>query len=196
MEELVDKHDTQPQITRRSFFKVGAALAGALVASPIVYDNREKRKEGEVKLKKEVDRMKELREISGTEAFSKYFGTTPTQLIDQYKSQITLAQQTLQTGIGNEGVRAAFSDFIETGNQSVNSLESLFGNGVPVDVSDAIKSTLIARNLRDKSVAEHRAVYTGLAFTGLAVAGTIVATLAPLEFANEYLANKIEKNNS
>ena len=173
---------------------MGAALAGMLVASPIVYNNSQKRQEGKLRLEEEIERMKVLGEISGKEAFSKYFGISHHELIEKYKSQLKSSQKTLQTDIRNEGVKNAFSEFIKVGDKLVDSLENIFGNGVPKDIGEAIKSNMIAENLKDKSVSEHRAVYTGLGITGLAVAGTIAGTLVPLEIANEYFANKVEKD--
>jgi len=194
--ELVDRHDTQPQITRRSFFKVGAALAGAFVASPIVLHNREQREEGRNKLNAEIERMRKFGEISEPEAFSQYFEVTPSQLVGQYRNQIRLSSDTIQGEIQDERVKTSFLNFIKTGREDVNSLDNLIGKEVPREIGNLIKSTLIARNLSDKSSSEHRAVYTGLGLTGLAVAGAIAATLIPLELGNEYCANKFEKDRS
>ena len=192
-EELVDRHDTKIQITRRSFFKVGAALAGAFISSPIVYKNRKKREEGKSKLEKEIARMQDLREINEDEAFSQYFGIGPDKIIEQYKNHLGLSEQALQSGVEDNKVRTAFSEFVQASKETVDSLESLISDGVPKEISDLTKSALIAQNLRDKSISEHQAVYTGLGLTGLAVAGTIAFTLIPLEIISEYLANHVER---
>lgn len=195
-QELVDKHDTQPQITRRSFFKVGAALAGATASLPIVLRNQQRIEKGKTRLEGEIQKMRDLRNVPENQIFSQYFGIGNAQLIGGYREQLEISEQTLRANVEDAGVRSAFNEFIEGGNRAVGSVDFLIGAKVPEEIGDLIKSTLIARSLRDKSLSEHRAVYTSLGLTGLAVGGAIAATLAPLEVANEYFANRFEKSKS
>ncbi len=192
-EELVERHDTQPQITRRSFFKIGAAIAGAGISLPITEKNNGRSLEGKVLLENEIAEMETLARASPGVAFAKYFGTTPNAIIDSYNIQIASAEQTLRTGVENKPVRTAFEEFVRSGRKLTTHLEEVFGQGVPEEIGNLAKSTYIARRLKDKSVSEHRAVYTRLGLTGLAVASAMAATLIPLELLNEYFANKFEQ---
>lgn len=195
-DELVERHDTQPQITRRSFFKAGAALLGAAASYPIVESNTKKREDGQARLEGEIEDMRRLSQTHPAHVFSDYFDKSPSEIIHQYETQDVVVNDALQRNVENERVRRAFANYKEVNGRTLHTLNTSFGRNVPQEIGDSIKSVMIAERLRDKSRTEHRAVYTSLGLTGLAVAGAIAGTLIPLEVGNEYFANRFEKRDS
>ncbi len=191
--QIIEENDTSQQITRRSFFKVGAALAGALVSYPIVKKNREKREKGRSILEGEIEDIKRIAESSESEAFNGYFGITPSEMINSYQEQMRVSGNALEKGVKEKEVRLAFNQYIDASSKSIAALKELLGKRVPKEIGDLSKSAIISQRLDDKSTSEHRAVYTGIGLTGLAVAGAITVTLLPLELGDEYFANKFEK---
>lgn len=194
--EIVEEQDTSKQITRRSFFKAGAALAGAYVASGFTEDSARKREQGRIILHNEIEEMRQLVSYPDSEAFERYFSTKPEQITGSLRDKIEVSKQALSTNIRESKVNDAFANFVDVGGKSLKTLEEMFADGVPKDVADLVKSTLIFRNLQDKSNSEHRAVYASLGLTGLAVAGTIAGVLIPSELVNEYYANRVEKKDN
>ena len=79
--EKVRKMNTEKQISRRSFFKIGAALAGACVAWKVGKYNDEKLEKGESVLKKEVEVAMSLGDCPSENSFQSYFGISYTGLM-------------------------------------------------------------------------------------------------------------------
>ena len=156
-------------------------------------ENTKKREDGRFNLINEIEGLISLAVAPESEAFERYFDTNHDKMIGSLRDKIEVSRRALSTNIADEGVRDAFAGFVEVGDRSVQSLDKLFIDGVPKEISDLAKSVMIARRLDDKSRSEHRAVYSGLGLTGLAVAGAIAGVLVPTELVNEYYANKVEK---
>lgn len=193
-EELVDRHDTPQQITRRSLLKGIAAFAAAAVSVPVVRRNLELREQGKAKLENEVASLRGYIGKSEEEVFRTYFGFNTPQLYLQLQNQLALTQETLKTGVKEERVRTAFEDLVTEETRAKRRFSEILGDNVPKPLGDSIKSAVIRESLDKLSDSERNAVYTNIVLTGLAVAAATAGILIPAELVNEAYANRFERS--
>ncbi len=189
-EELVDMKDTLPQIQRRSFIKFIAALGGSAVTYPIVAANNRGLEERRIILEREIEELKRMRDVAGEVSFSQYFGKSPQEMIAGYKEQLGVARHMINLGVEEKEVNQGFRDVIQTNEIAIRDLESIFSDGIPVEIDERIKAHLITDRLNNKSNTEHLAVYSGLGLSAIAALGAMIGILVPLELANKHITNK------
>ncbi len=193
LSEKVELMNTGAQINRRSWFKLGAAAAGLLVADHIYGNTMEKSEQGKSDLEKEIQKMAEINGVSPEKAFALYFGQTPKEMISTVEDYKRTSQAALATVISDSGVKSAFESTARASDLYSRYLQRLFGKGVPQDLVTAAKCGYVTRQLQNLSYKQKTNTWKGLIIEGLAVAGTMAAIIVPAELINQKFPGKDEE---
>ncbi len=182
--EKVREVYSDKQTRRRSFLKIGAALAGACVAGKLGKYNDEKLKQGKSDLEKEIDDATVLTDVSPGEAFRGHFGDSYQLLIRRVEEEIGVARKTLREGVRNKKVNQAFRQVVSSGTQYVQNLREMFKKGVPEELSFIAQCASVTSKLNSASTKQVTYANLGILGEGLAVGGTMAAILVSSEILN------------
>lgn len=185
-DEKVSEMNSDKQITRRSFFKVGAALAGACAAWKVGKYNENKLERGKLKLEKEINEAWDLGDSSAESSFKNYFQIGYKDLINQVIDNAAVSKNTLAEDIREERVRDSFQNVAEQAEHYVSKLEEFFSDGVPSDLGFIARCGSITKKLAQISSDEKIYASSGILLEGLAVGGIMAAVLLPAEIINNY----------
>lgn len=185
-DEKVSEMNSDKQITRRSFFKVGAALAGACAAWKVGKYNENKLERGKLKLEKEINEAWDLGDSSAESSFKNYFQIGYKDLINQVRDNAAVSKNTLAENIREERVRDSFQNVAEQAEHYVSKLEEFFSDGVPSDLGFIARCGSITKKLAQISSDEKIYASSGILLEGLAVGGIMAAVLLPAEIINNY----------
>jgi hypothetical protein len=185
--DKVARTNTPQQITRRSFFKVGASLLGAYVANLVEDENKRENKEGKKTLESRITQLQSEIDVSPKQAFERYFETNPDNVINHVDSYIRNSRDVLSHNINYERIRTAFMNVTKTGEVYHEALTELFNNGVPQELATATTQRYITEQLEDLASQKKNVAISGIFLEGLAIAGTMAAILVPAEIINKKL---------
>lgn len=183
--QAFNESQTKKQENRRSFFKVGAALAGAFVAGYINRGIDENIKSGREKLEDSLAKAKNNAKKNGETAINSYFNNSLDGIINSTDSQLLVVEDTLKKRINENNVRNAFSRVLACGRELNKSIRALKENRASMDnLQNVSKAAEITQNLEKASSLEERKASLGIILEGLGVAGVMAAILIPAEIYN------------
>ncbi len=185
IKERVMQDNTPAQLTRRSFLKIGATLAGAMVAYGVRSHNDEVCDEGKKTLKAGIDNTIAKTDVPPGVVFSQYFGKSPADIIVDVDTAVQDAESALTRGVAHQGVRDAFTNVVTVGKAHAAQLRTTFADGVPNDMGQAMAYALATESLEQQSGDAGSRAKTGLLLEGLAVTGVMAAVLVPGEIVNK-----------
>ena len=176
--------DSERQINRRSFFKIGAALSGVITAGIIGGYNDNELKRGETKLKDEIKSSLNLSDISSEQVFKDYFKLSPIEVIDLVSEDIKIIENTLINGVSNINVRNCFESVNNIGRTHYQNLRNFLEGKVNSELAYVIKCAVATENLHNSSSSELLKANSGIILEALALGGTMAAVIIPLEIVN------------
>lgn len=180
----VEYMSTPSQITRRSFFKGIAALAGAGAAYKLGGKNKEKNEKGKDQLEKEVLTLPSMVKISNDGAFLRYFESKPEQIIKNIENYVQVSKETLGKNVRNGNVRNAFENVVLAGERAVAELKQYFKEGIPQDLGTLANFGHVTKIVDGLSAEKKSEAWEGMVLEGLALAGVMAAIIGPAEYIN------------
>jgi len=184
LSDKVREMNTDKQISRRSFFKVGAAIAGVGVAYKVGKNNQEKLGQGREKLENEIEKSNSFGDVNPDTAFQSYFMATPNSLINKAENCVNTLKSTLLSRVKNKRVRGAFEGVVRQGEQYAQSLRQYFADGVPFELGFISKCAKTTNAIEDISSEQRTGAGCGILLEGLAAGGVMAAILVPAEIIN------------
>jgi hypothetical protein len=177
---------------RRGFLKYGAAVAAA-GASLLVAGRIDSRlAAGKERMEKAVESAIEQGEIVRESAIRGHFGHDPASLLTQVRSWRGTIQGSLTSGLRSQRVVQAMLQFEAQTAVVEQEMTRVFGDGVPLDLSNRCKGAIISKAIDSAKFGESSLGEFGVLLEGLAAGGAMTATIVASEFANQYLTAKIQ----
>jgi len=187
LSEKVSEMNTDSQINRRCFFKIGAALSGAITAGVIGEYNDNELGRGESKLKDNIRNSLNLSDISSEQAIKDYFRISTTELVDIVRKDIDISENTLRNGVRKTKVKNSFKNVIEIGKTHYNNLRHHLEGKVNPELAYIVKCGIATENLHNASSSQSLRANTNVLLETLALGGTMAAVIVPLEIVNHKL---------
>lgn len=188
LKENVERTNTDGQMSRRSWFKCGAALAGATAAGVVTNHNREQNESGKSELEQTLAVATKHQRLTPLESFQRYFGTNPLTEEQRIQGYVNISDKTLQSSVKDRRVTAAFKEVINTGVQYQNDLSTFFASEEFADTLNPTYYGYITRRLEESSADKGKEAKLGLLYEGAAVAGALALVLVPAEIISSRVA--------
>ena len=176
--------------SRRSFFKIGAALAGTAAAVLAGSKIDASLEEGRTALKKEISHCAALADVSNDRAFARYFELPHTALTGALAEQVATARAALEKGVENTKVHQALRSVIAAGSNYHDGLQRLFNTGVPAELGFICNCATVTDELKNASGKQSGRANLGVLMEGLVVAGAMAALTVPAEIVSKKLSEK------
>jgi hypothetical protein len=143
-------------------------------------------------MEKAVESAIEQGEIVRESAIRGHFGHDPASLLTQVRSWRGTIQGSLTSGLRSQRVVQAMLQFEAQTAVVEQEMTRVFGDGVPLDLSNRCKGAIISKAIDSAKFGESSLGEFGVLLEGLAAGGAMTATIVASEFANQYLTAKIQ----
>lgn len=182
--ERIKRMNTPAQISRRSVFKIGAAMAGATAAYLTGKYNTRKTEEGKEQLEKQIAGIAREAKIAPEDAFSRYFEIPSKTAIQNVQIITAESEAALNTGIEKKIVAQAFEQVKRTGQTYLEYLNKTIGQEIPESLHTALRYGHVTKELQKSANSQAEIADLGILLEGAIVGGTMAAILVPFEIIN------------
>jgi hypothetical protein len=186
--EKVRRMNTQKQINRRSWLKVGAALLGAGAAFKFSEDREERAMKGRDELEGVITDTCTIGDGALSESgeiFRTYFGISHTNLVDHARDVVETSERTLGGGVKSKKVRSAFERVTEEGKIYLSNLEKTFEKGVSKELAHVSKCGIATKAIAEENDSQESNATASIFIEGGIVGGIMAATIVGGEIFNE-----------